>query len=105
MVHLGILLTRKYRLLSVAAILDVFETVNRFYEDQGQEPAFCIKVLCTSSLKQEGLEDFAGYQPQLIQDQPRQDLIFIPAFSTESVDLQQTISENYEYIPWLKQQF
>jgi len=105
MVHLGILLTRKYRLLSVAAILDVFETVNRFYTEQGQDPAFCIKVLCTSSLKQAGLKDFAGYQPQLIQDQPRQDLIFIPAFNTESGDLQQTISENHEYIPWLKQQF
>lgn len=83
--------------------MDVFETVNRFYE--GQEPAFCIKVLCTPSLKQAGLEEFAGYQPQLIQDQPRQDLIFIPAFTNDSGDLQQTISENHEYIPWLQQQF
>jgi len=40
MIQLGILLTWKYRLLSVAAILDVFETVNRFYADQGQEPPF-----------------------------------------------------------------
>src|SRR5258708_11543063 len=102
MVQLGILLTRKYRLLSVWAILDVFETVNRFYTAEGQEPPFCIKVLQSAGMKQAGIEDFAGYQPQLIQDQPRQDLIFIPAFSTD--DIKETISANQEYIPWLKQQ-
>ncbi|HWK02752.1 MAG TPA: helix-turn-helix domain-containing protein [Puia sp.] len=102
MVQLGILLTRKYRLLSVAAILDVFETVNRFYTEEGLEPPFCIKVLCSAGMKQAGMADFAGYQPQSIQDQPKQDLIFIPAFVTD--DIKETISANQEYIPWLKQQ-
>jgi len=54
-------------------------------------------------MKKEEADGFAGYKPQLIQDQPRQDLIFIPAFTTD--DIQKTISENREYIPWLKQQF
>lgn len=105
MVHLGILLTRGYRLLSVAAILDVFETVNRFYVQQGQEPPFCITVLCTAGLKQAGMDAFPGYRPQLIRDEPRQDLIFIPAFNNESGNLQEIIAENHEYIPWLQQQF
>ena len=34
--QLGILLTKGHRLLSVAAILDVFETANRFYEQEGK---------------------------------------------------------------------
>ena len=103
MIQLGILLTRKYRLLSVAAILDVFETVNKFYAEQEQEVPFSIKILCTSGIKQEETNGFPGYKPQLIQDQPRQDLIFIPAFTTD--DMQKTLSENLEYVPWLQQQF
>lgn len=105
MVRLGILLTRKYRLLSVAAILDVFETVNKFHTAEGQDAPFCINIFCTNSLKETETNVFAGYHPQFIGQQPRQDLIFIPAFTTESVDLEQTIAENREYIPWLQQQF
>ena len=100
MIQLGILLPRKYRLLSVAAILDVFETVNRFYSAEGKESPFFINILRSSD--KIGMDDFAGYRLRCIQDQPRQDLIFIPAFSTD--DIQQTVSENQEYIPWLRRQ-
>lgn len=42
---LAIVLTRDHRLLSVVAILDVFETVNRFYQESGQPPFFSINFV------------------------------------------------------------
>ncbi len=42
---LGVLLTRGYRLLSVAAILDVFETVNSFLEKDGKQIRFNIQLV------------------------------------------------------------
>ncbi len=103
MIQLGILLTRHYRLLSIAAILDVFETVNGFYEARGQEPRFRIQLLHTSCGKEKAGDSFAGYPTADIDNQPVLDLIFIPAFHTQ--DLQRALSENHSYIPWLKQQF
>ena len=43
--QIGILLTKDHRLLSVAALLDVFETANRFYTEEGQATPFIIDLL------------------------------------------------------------
>ncbi|WP_214070489.1 helix-turn-helix domain-containing protein [Mucilaginibacter sp. dw_454] len=101
MIQLGILLTNKYRLLSVAAILDVFESVNRFYTENEEEPAFNISLISTNTSDGNALE-FKGYPIQAPASATKQDLVFIPAFNT--MDIIPAIQENYSFIPWLQQQ-
>ena len=102
--QIGILLTHRYRLLSVAAIIDVFETVNLFYAGEGKEPPFQIGLFFTGAMKPQLADRLDRYTIQCIApQQQRQDLIFIPAFNSEN--MQQTLFENREYIPWLRQQF
>ncbi|MDB4926524.1 GlxA family transcriptional regulator [Mucilaginibacter sp.] len=103
MIQLGLLLTNRYRLLSVAAILDVFESVNRFYVADNKEPAFNINLFCAADIIKDKAIEFNGYKIQPVNTAPKQDLIFIPAFRSE--DIVQAIRENYNYIPWLQQQF
>ncbi|HEY9534884.1 MAG TPA: helix-turn-helix domain-containing protein [Mucilaginibacter sp.] len=102
MIQLGILLTNKYRLLSVAAILDVFESVNKFYTADGKEPVFNISLFSDSRPDKKATE-FNVYQIQSLDTAPKQDLIFIPAF--KAADILQTIQENQKFIPWLQQQY
>ena len=101
MIQLGILLTNKYRLLSVAAILDVFESVNKFYTADGHEPVFNISLFNDSY--DEKVAEFNGHQIQPIAIALKQDLIFIPAFN--AADIVEAIQENYKFIPWLQQQY
>lgn len=101
MKNLGILLTANYRLLSVAAILDVFESVNSFYRSAGKEPFFRISLFCDGEKLL--TEKFNGYQIQNISDAPRQDVIFVPAFKTD--DLSNAVADNLIFIPWLQQQY
>jgi transcriptional regulator GlxA family with amidase domain len=101
MINLGVLLTNRYRLLSVAAILDVFESVNRFYETAGKEPAFNINLFCKGD--KDNMPEFNSYKLQSVQDAPKQDIIFVPAFGTDNVAL--GVNENQQYIPWLIQQY
>jgi len=101
MKNLGILLTYNYRLLSVAALLDVFENVNRFYKDEGKYPAFNINLFCID--KNLLPAEFSNYNPQNIADAPQQDIIFVPAFRSD--DIRGAVAANQAYIPWLQQQF
>lgn len=99
MVQLGILLTNHHRLLSVAAMLDVFETVNRYYEADGYPPFFGIALLHPSNSQPAG---YSGHPLYTLQTAPRLDIILIPSFA--SSDMKETISENFECIPWLQEQ-
>ncbi len=101
MLNLGILLTNRYRLLSVAAILDVFESVNRFYVNEGKEPAFNINLFCAADKSSN--TEFDGHSIQAVNNAPKQDIIFVPAFGTDNIG--PAIFENQQYIPWLQQQF
>jgi transcriptional regulator GlxA family with amidase domain len=103
MMRLGVLLTNRYRLLSVAAILDVFESVNQFYLNTGKEPFFEINLFCADNANNDHTTEFNGYTIQSIDNAPKQELIFIPAFNTENIV--SAIHENHRYIPWLQQQF
>lgn len=95
MVQLGVLLTQYHRLLSVAAILDVFETVNGFYEEEGHPPFFKIHVVHDGSHP----PAYGHYQLQELDNKIRYDLILIPAFG--STDIPKAIRENEEYIGWI----
>ncbi len=101
MIHLGLILTRQYRLLSVAAILDVFESVNSFYRMEGRQVPFDISVISQDG---EGVQQtFSGYSVVTPQSSGHFDLVMIPAFSTP--DIKSAVSENGGYIPWLRERF
>ena len=55
---LAILLTREHRLLSVAALLDVFETVNTFSEEDGKDAPFTISLVS----QDEDAGSYPGYK-------------------------------------------
>lgn len=104
MIKLGLLLTNQYRLLSVAAILDVFENVNRFYREQDQPEPFMISLFYEPGKKQPQRQTFFnGHEQQVLQDAPAQDLLLIPAFMNENIKL--AIKENYVVIGWLNKQY
>ncbi len=99
---LSILLTKGHRLLSLAAIVDVFETVNRFYEEDGKEKFFDIRLL--GSDEGNFPESFRQYPFYIIDAyKEKTGLLFVPAFG--SVSIEEKIKDNYCCIPFLLQQY
>ena len=104
MINLGLLLTNQYRLLSVAAILDVFETVNRLSLDEGMDAPFKIQLFYTGkATEQSRTSVFPGYQPINIAHAETQDLLLVPSFINENIA--GAISDNQAAVPWLIQQY
>lgn len=104
MIKLGLLLTNQYRLLSVAAILDVFETVNRIYRTEGKEDPFLISVLCGSQHPLRAEEGcFHGYTLKCIHSGIEQDIVLVPSFHSD--DVKHSLQQNYENISWLGDQY
>ncbi|MEJ7693448.1 helix-turn-helix domain-containing protein [Daejeonella sp.] len=101
MIKLGIILTRQYRLLSVAAILDVFETVNGLYRKENENSPFSITIISPDDSGHGS--SFSKYPVSSLAIAEHMDLILIPAFSTENI--KGAIQENADFIPWLKDQF
>ncbi len=100
--QLSIVLTNKYRLLSLAAIVDVFETANRLLEEDGKPRCFDINFIGISAIKE--LPDNFSHIPYLpLATDQFHNLIIIPAFG--SVDLPQTLQENSPFLPWLQEQY
>jgi transcriptional regulator GlxA family with amidase domain len=99
MVKLALLVTSRHRMLSVAAILDVFESVNMFYKSEGEPDFFDIRLYAPSDETQA----YGKHRVYLFSEADEPDLIFIPAFSTENIS--QAIKENICLIPWLHQQY
>lgn len=103
MIQVGILITRQYRLLSVAAILDVLETVNKFYQHNAEPLPYNISLLHLESDVDKFKTPYWGYETRSIQVADVMQLVIIPSFNSD--DIKQAISANQEYIPWLHQQF
>src|SRR6186713_1900537 len=99
MLQLGILLTKYHRLLSAAAMIDVFESANRFLEQRGEEPFFSISLLHPSGSKPPVYAELPVYS---LAAAPDLDMILIPSFMP--TDLAQAINVNQECIGWLQQQ-
>lgn len=97
--QLGILLTKEHRLLSVAAMLDVFETVNRFYTEEGKTPPFTIDLLYLPGHEVQ----YSGYNTIAARKDSYYDILFIPAFRQEW--LAQSLQENLPWVPWLQNQY
>jgi transcriptional regulator GlxA family with amidase domain len=88
-----------YKLLSIAAILEVFETANKL--SKGSEKPFEIMVF--QSAEQIKEKFLFGYEVNSIEDSDKLlDLILIPAFTTD--DMSEMIAKNRKFIPWLQKQ-
>jgi transcriptional regulator GlxA family with amidase domain len=88
-----------YKLLSIAAILEVFETANKL--SKGSEKPFEIMVFQSAEQIEEKF--LFGYEVNSIEDSDKLlDLILIPAFTTD--DMSEMIAKNRKFIPWLQKQ-
>jgi len=100
--RLSITLTSKYRLLSLAAIVDVFETANRLLKEEGRDEMFHISLIGVTETKV--LPEGVSHLPYVPMSRGEQyDLIFVPAFGP--VDIKETLAQNSCFIPWLRQQY
>ncbi|RZJ66626.1 MAG: helix-turn-helix domain-containing protein [Flavobacterium sp.] len=97
---LGILLTTENRLLSVAAMLDVFQTVNRFYVEVERDPFFEIELLYQDDSRPLLYSEYELTKPD---SQARYDLLLIPAFKPDAMPSQ--LATNRNWIPWLQNQY
>lgn len=103
MKKIGLLLPHDYKLFSVAAILDVFETVNGIYTTKKKEPPFVITIIqCPDAIEQYG-KSFYGYPVKSPRSALQADLVLLPAFS--SANLQRSVEKNRALIPWLQKQY
>jgi len=102
MVQLTLLITNRHRLLSVAAILDVFESVNSFYKSHSEASFFDIRLFGLVTEPSENLT-FGKYKLNPIASAEKQDLILIPAFASDVT--REAVGENLELIPWLQWQY
>ena len=98
--QIGVVLTQGHRLLSAAALLDVFETANRFYEDENETAPFTISVLYQHNQEK---PLFENYSPKVLSDDAQYDLLLIPSFKQEAVG--EALQQNLAWIPWLQNQY
>jgi len=98
MIQVGVLMPKNFRLLSIAAILDVFDTVNGFYRKDNLETPFAISLITLDDKNY----NFSEHPSISIEDAPILDLILIPSFSTN--DMATSLAENKHYLPWLNEQ-
>lgn len=98
---LHILLVAHYRLLSIAAAIDVFETVNSFLVQSGEHPLFQIVFV---GAKQQLPDAFAHYPFCSLESVKEQaDWVIVPAFA--NYQMQQNIEQNVDFIPFMLQQY
>lgn len=95
----GLIVPHDYKLLSIAAILEVFETANKLCK--GTEKAFDIMIFQSS--EQISGEELFGYKVNSVENCNQDlDLILIPAFTTDNMS--EMIVKNKKFIPWLQKQ-
>jgi len=97
---IGILLSHEHRLLSVAAINDLFETVNSFYIEDGKNPFFEIDFLHHGE-KQSYI--YSDYNLKEASSEAFYDVILIPAFKNNKII--DGLQKNQTWIPWLVHQY
>ncbi|MFA6403273.1 MAG: helix-turn-helix domain-containing protein [Salinivirgaceae bacterium] len=103
MKNLGLIIPVDYKLLSIAAILDVFETTNRVSAENNKEIPFSIHVVRTpEQIKAEG-STFHGYPIFSVQSDRKTDIVLIPSFTT--TNMSDTLLKNQEFIPWIRTQY
>lgn len=99
MIKLALLLTHKHRLISIAAILDVFATVNNMQ----QEPTFDIQLVVPDDEEQVLLPNYEHYTYVSLEKAAAANVVLIPAFVAE--DLKQALAANRAFVPWIREQY
>lgn len=99
--QLAILLTHQHRVLSMAATVDVFQTLNRYFYEEGKEPFFNIHFLTDDPSKSP--HPYDSYPNVSLSEERHFDLILVPAFKPGS--LPQLLQENALFQKWLWKQF
>ncbi|WP_431244060.1 hypothetical protein ACQ9BO_06500 [Flavobacterium sp. P21] len=95
----GLIVPHDYKLLSIATILEVFETANKLSKD-AEKP---FDIMLFQSVEQITQEKLFGYDVHAIEASNIDlELILIPAFTTD--DMSGMIAKNRNFIPWLKKQ-
>lgn len=102
MKKIGLLLSRDYKLLSVAAVLEVFETVNKFSAASEQAIPFDIYLLASEETIAQTREAL-GYQLTDLKNAPLMQIILIPAFTSDN--MQASLMANQKCIPHLVAQY
>lgn len=103
MKNVALLLPYDYKLMSVASILDVFETVNSIYTQRNKELPFKINLVRTKDqLSIEG-PAFDRHKVRSIAGRSKYDIVLIPSFTT--CDMNATVQRNHSYVRWLREQF
>ncbi|MBX2954457.1 MAG: helix-turn-helix domain-containing protein [Leadbetterella sp.] len=99
----SVLYTRNHRLLSLVAIVDVFETVNQFMKEDGRPAAFGIQLvgLEPDMVLPESLEN-VRYVP-LAEASADGGIIVIPAFRDH--EMEKNIQANLPFIPWVLENY
>lgn len=97
--QIGILLLKGHRLLSVAALLDVFETANRFYTEEALQKPFDIDLL---HLPQHAAAPYENNIPKSIDGQTQYDLLLVPSFKHDNIG--ESLQANTGWVPWLQNQ-
>ncbi|SFF00985.1 Transcriptional regulator GlxA family, contains an amidase domain and an AraC-type DNA-binding HTH domain [Chitinophaga sp. CF118] len=103
MIKLALLVTHKHRLISIAAILDVFDTVNSYYAAIQQPPFFNIQLVVPDNDERALLPSYEHYTSVNLSDADAADLVLIPAFVAE--DLEQALAANCGFVPWIREQY
>lgn len=98
MIKLALLLTHKHRLISIAAILDVFHTVNNMQQQQ----IFSIQLIVPGEGGQV-LPSYEHYTSVGLADAATPNVVLIPAFVAE--DLMEALAANRAFIPWIREQY
>lgn len=99
----SVLYTQNHRLLSLAAIIDVFETVNRFMEEDAMPAPFELQLvgLQENAILPENL-DHVKYV-SLREASSEGGIIVIPAFKDHYME--KNIRENGPFIPWVQENY
>ena len=98
MIKLALLLTHKHRLISIAAILDVFDTVNNMQ----QQPIFNIQLVVPDD-EEQVLPSYEHYTSVGLADAGKPNIVLIPAFVAES--LPEALTANRAFVPWIQSQY
>jgi transcriptional regulator GlxA family with amidase domain len=95
----GLIIPHDYKLLSVAAILEVFETANKLCTN-GAKP---FDIMLFQSAEQIISPNLFGYEMNHIESSDQVlDLVLIPAFTTDNMG--EMIAKNKKFLPWLQKQ-
>lgn len=95
--EVAVLIPHQYKLLSVAVLLDVMETVNKNLRTAGKPEAYNISLLTPDN--EERPDEFRNYQARTVHDKYYPKLILLPSFTTD--DVAEAVHLNRAFIPWL----